>query len=171
MRRTDSWEKTLTRGRLKAGGEVDGRGWDSWMALPTWYTWVWVGSGSWWCTGKPGVLQSMGSQRAGHDWVTELNWTHQYPGRLLPHSSSEVSWDRLIQVAKVSGTWACSGFLLWFGNQEWERRVRVVLGKSTPLRNEWWGKAFYPTHLWFCQWFVFLLWLSSCILILLMLLI
>ena len=49
-------------------------GWDGWMASLTQQTWVWVGSGSWWWTGKPGVLQSMGSQGVGHDWVTELNW-------------------------------------------------------------------------------------------------
>ena len=60
--------------RLKAGGEGDDRGWDGWMASPTWWTWVWVSSGTWWWTGKPGVLQSMGWQRVGHDWVTELNW-------------------------------------------------------------------------------------------------
>ena len=48
--------------------------WDGWMASPTQWTWVWVSSGSWWWTGKPGVLQFMGSQRVGHDWATELNW-------------------------------------------------------------------------------------------------
>ena len=47
-------------------------GWHHWL---TRWTWVWVRSGSWWCTRKAGVLQSMGSQRFGHDWVTELNWT------------------------------------------------------------------------------------------------
>ena len=56
------------------GGEGDDRGWDGWMASPTQWTWVWVSSGSWWWTGKSGVLQSMGSQRVRHDWVTELNW-------------------------------------------------------------------------------------------------
>ena len=60
--------------RLKAEGEGEDRGWDSWMALPTRWTWVWVNSGSWWWTGRPGVLQSMGSQRVGHDWAAELNW-------------------------------------------------------------------------------------------------
>ena len=45
------------------------------MASPTQWTWVWMDSGSWWWTGRPGVLQFMGSQRVGHDWVTELNWT------------------------------------------------------------------------------------------------
>ena len=59
-------------GRLKKGGEGDDRGWDGWMASPTQWTWVWVNSGSWWWTGRPGVLQSMGSQRVGHDWATEL---------------------------------------------------------------------------------------------------
>ena len=58
---------------LKAGGEGDDRGWDGWMASLTQWTWVWVSSRSWWWTGRPGVLQSMGLQRVGHDWVTELN--------------------------------------------------------------------------------------------------
>ena len=69
------WKRPWWWERLKAGGEGVDRGWDSWMASPTRWTWVWVGSRSWWWTGRPGVLQPMGSQRAGHDWVTELNWT------------------------------------------------------------------------------------------------
>ena len=69
MRRLWCWEG------LGAGGEGDDRGWDGWMASPTWWTWVWLNSGSLWWTGRPGMLQFMGSQRVGHDWVTELNWT------------------------------------------------------------------------------------------------
>ena len=61
--------------RLKAGGEGDDRGWDGWMASLTQWIWVWVSSGSWWWTGRPGVLRFMGSQRVRHDWATELNWT------------------------------------------------------------------------------------------------
>ena len=57
-------------GSLKAGGEGEDRGWDGWMASPTRWTWVWASSGRWWRTGKPGVLQSMGLQRIGHDLVT-----------------------------------------------------------------------------------------------------
>ena len=76
MRRTDSLEKTLCWERLRAGGEGDDRGWDGWMASLTQWTWVWVNSGSWWWTGKPGVLWFMGSQRVGHDWATELNWIY-----------------------------------------------------------------------------------------------
>ena len=60
---------------LGAGGEGDDREWDGWMASLTRWTWVWVNSGSWWWTGRPGVLRFMGSRRVGHDWVTELNWT------------------------------------------------------------------------------------------------
>ena len=71
LKRHWSWE------RLKAG-EGDDRRFDHWMASPTQWTWVWVSSRSWWWTGKPGVLQSMGSQRVGHDWVTELNWTRRF---------------------------------------------------------------------------------------------
>ena len=62
--------------RLRAG-EGDGRRWNGWMASPTRWTWVWVNSGSWWWTGRPGVLQSMGWQRVGHDWVTKLNWWYK----------------------------------------------------------------------------------------------
>ena len=74
MQRADSFEKTLMLGKLKAGGEGDDRGWDGWVASLTQWTWVWVNFGSWWWTGRPGMLQFMGSQRVGHDRVTELNW-------------------------------------------------------------------------------------------------
>ena len=63
LKRPWCWEK------LRAGGEGNDRGWDGWMASPTQWTWVWVNSGSWWWTGRPGVLQSMGSQRVWHDWM------------------------------------------------------------------------------------------------------
>ena len=70
------WKDCWCWERLKAGGEGEDRGWDGWMASPIQWTWGWVGSGSWWWTGKPGVLQTMGSQRVGHDWETELNWIY-----------------------------------------------------------------------------------------------
>ena len=68
-------EKTPMLRKIKAGGEGDDRGWDSWMASLTQWTWVWANSRSWWWTGKAGVLQSMELQRARHIWVTEQNWT------------------------------------------------------------------------------------------------
>ena len=75
MRRTDSLEKTLMLGGIGAGGEGDNRGWDGWMASPTRWTWVWVNPRRWWWTGRPGVLQFMGSQSWTRlsDW-TELKW-------------------------------------------------------------------------------------------------
>ena len=69
------WKRPWCWEGLGAGGEGDDRAWDGWMASPTRWTWVWVNSGSWWWTGRPGVLRFMGSQRVGHNWATELNWT------------------------------------------------------------------------------------------------
>ena len=69
LKRPWCWE------RLKAGGEGGDGGWDGWMASLTQWTWVWLRSRSCWWTGRPGVLHSMGLQRVGHNWATELNWT------------------------------------------------------------------------------------------------
>ena len=68
------WKRPWFWERLKAGGKGDNRRWDGWMVSPTWWTWIWASWGSWWWTGNPGVLQSMGLQRVGHDWATELIW-------------------------------------------------------------------------------------------------
>ena len=68
------WKRPWCWEGLGAGGEGDDRGWDGWMASLTRWTWVWVDFGSWWWTGRPGVLWFMGSQGVGHDWATELNW-------------------------------------------------------------------------------------------------
>ena len=61
------WKRPWCWERLRAGGEGDDRGWDGWMVSPTQWTWVRVDSGSWWWTGRPGVLRFMGSQRVGHN--------------------------------------------------------------------------------------------------------
>ena len=78
------WKSPWVWERLKTGGEGDDRGWNGWMASPSQWTWVWASSGNWWWTGKPGVLQSMGLQRVGHDWVTE-QW------QVLPPAVNESS--------------------------------------------------------------------------------
>ena len=75
IQRTDFLEKTLMPGKIEGRRRRDNRGWDGWMASPNWWTWVWASFWSWWWTGKHGMLQSMGSQRVRHYWVTELNWT------------------------------------------------------------------------------------------------
>ena len=75
MRRVDSLEKILMLGGI-GGRRRRGRQRMRWLdGITAQWTWVWVNSGSWWWTGRPGVLRFMGSQRTGHDWVTELNWT------------------------------------------------------------------------------------------------
>ena len=71
---TIQWKRPWCWERLKMGGEGNNRGWDGWMASPTRWTWGWVGSGSWWWTGKPGVLQYMELERVRHDLGTE-QWT------------------------------------------------------------------------------------------------
>ena len=90
-----TWCKELTQlkrprhwKRLKARGEGDNRAWGGWMASLIQWTWVWASSGSWWWTGRPGMVQSMGLQRVRHDWETEVNWTDTYTPSLLdllPH--------------------------------------------------------------------------------------
>ena len=83
IQRTDLLKRPWCWERLKAGGEGDNRGWDGWMTSPTWWTWVWASSRSWWWTGKPDVLQSMRSQRVRHNWAIELNWTELKGKNLL----------------------------------------------------------------------------------------
>ena len=70
------WKRPWCWEGFWAGGEGDDRGWDGRMASPTWRAWLWVNSRSLWWTGRPGMLWFMGSQRVGHDWVTELNWIY-----------------------------------------------------------------------------------------------
>ena len=76
LKRPSCWE------RLKAGKKEADRGWDGWMTSPTQWTWICVDSVSWWWIGRRGVLRFMGSQRVGHDWAAELNWT----GKCTPFS-------------------------------------------------------------------------------------
>ena len=107
-----TWCKQLTHlkwlwcwERLKAGGGGDDRGWDGWMVLPTQWTWVWVTSGSWWWTWRPGLLQSMESQRVQHDWVTELNWIEESVNifqnkLLLKRKNNTLCTDQLLPLCK-----------------------------------------------------------------------
>ena len=84
LKRPWCWE------RLRAGGEADDREWDSWMVSLTQWTWVWVNSGSWWWTGRLGMLRFMGLQGAGHGWATELNW-------LRDISQHKVQKDKMLE--------------------------------------------------------------------------
>ena len=94
-------------------GEGDNRGWDGWMASLTQWMWVWMNSGSWWWTGRPGVLRFRGSQRVRHDWVTELNWTEL----------NELLWASQWLSGKES-TCQCRRhrFDPWVGKISWRRK-------------------------------------------------
>ena len=88
LKRPWCWE------RLKAGGEGDGRRWDGWMASLTQWTWVWVSSKSWWWTGRPAVLHFLDSQRVGHYWAIELNWTDTYTHtHTHTHVHTDTEWN------------------------------------------------------------------------------
>ena len=106
LRRPWFWE------RLRAGGEGDNRGWDGWMASSTQWTWVWVNSGSWWWTGRPGVLWFMRLQRVRHDWVTELNCTVAQLVKNLPAMGEtwvwSLGWEDPLEEGKVYPL-QCSG--------------------------------------------------------------
>ena len=104
LKRPWCWE------RLRAGWEEDDRGWDGWMASPTQWTWVLVNSGSWWWTGRLGVLCFKGSQRVGHNW--ELNWTDGFPAV----TNGCEGW-----IIKDAECWRIDVFELWC----WRRLLRV----------------------------------------------
>ena len=132
-----TWYKELTHWkipwcweRLKVGGEGDERGWDGWMASLTQQTWVWVNFGSWWWTGRPGVLHSMGSQRIGHDWVTKLNcvtayWFFASPDTTHPFLPQGLSMYRACDPV------LCKFFYCWFAGRN------VILGKRHILGRKW----------------------------------
>ena len=105
------WNRPWCWERWKAGGEGDDRGWDGWMASPTW-TWVWVSSRSWRWTGKPSMLQ--GLQRVGHDWATELNWTDC------------CSW--LFWISKVD----CCHLVVAWPSQDWTGRTEKSVQTQRP---------------------------------------
>ena len=90
MWRVDSLERLWCWEGLGTGGEGDDRGGDGWMASLTQWTWVWVNPRNWLWTGRPGVLRFMGSQRVGHDWATELNWTEPVDVEQLKFSYTDV---------------------------------------------------------------------------------
>ena len=99
MWKTDSLEKTLMMGNTDGRRKRGWWGWDGWMALLTQLAWVWASSRSWWWTERPGLLQSMGSQRIRHNWATELNWTEVLlqgakEGRMRMNAREKRSRDR-----------------------------------------------------------------------------
>ena len=105
------WKRLWCWKGLGAGGEGNNRGWDGWMASLTRWAWVWVNSGSWWWTGRPGVLRFMGSQIVGHDWVIELNWTEWMCGGISFSKFVIPWWHTLLKTFLYA--YFTSTYLLW----------------------------------------------------------
>ena len=128
--------------RAKAGGRGADRGWDGWTASPTRWTWVWASSRSWWWTGRPGVLQSMGSQRAGHDWGTRscpgtyILGTRMYLGTSL--GTEEMMIVVMIPLVKAEARAA------W--GKKWDiRLVKRHLEARSEAKVTWDKKDFHAT--------------------------
>ena len=98
------WKRPWCWETLKAGGEGDNRGWDDWMSSS---------SRSWWRTGKPGMLQSMGFQRVRHDWVTELKWTDICSGLIFIITLQVSTNVKIHQIIEVWIDYICYACLLW----------------------------------------------------------
>ena len=122
------WKRLRCWEGLGAGGEGDDRGWDGWMISLTRWTWVWVNSGSWWWTGRPGMLRSMGSQRVGHDWATELKLRVIIcPTYLTPLTISVPTDKELIQVC---------GHLVSLETSYWNKRTPITICSSPTVTYE-----------------------------------
>ena len=96
------WKRPWCWERLKTGGDGDDRGWDGWMASPTQWTWVWVGSRSWWRTGKPCMLKSMELRRVRHNWVSELWWKVANKQCTKPYSKFSTNIYQVKQKGKIN---------------------------------------------------------------------
>ena len=175
MWRADSLEKTLMLGGIGAGGEGDDRGWDGWMASLTRWTWVWVNSGSWWWTGRPGVLRFMGLQRVGHDRATDLIWSDLRSHFLVctifslcPHMierASEFSVssykgmdpihensDLMTSSLKVPSSYTITlGILILYMNSGWDHWSITVISFLLVIRNTC---KLSSITLWFCGFWI-----------------
>ena len=115
------WKRLWCWEGLGAGGEGDNRGWDGWMASLTWWRWVWVNSGSWWWTGRPGVLRFMGSQRVRHDWGTELDWTKLKNTSCFRNVKKKFFWDIWkFEVVYQKQTCSIRNFMQKINFTQWE---------------------------------------------------
>ena len=138
MRGDDSLEKFWCWEELGAGGEGDDRGWDGWMASLTQWTWIWVNSGSWWWTGRPGVLRFMGSQRVRQDWATELNWRiaslFNFKNKALKQKMGNVKFAKLRLFLDVHVLYCFQYFAYCW-------RILVVLRIEIEIRGGWLAKV------------------------------
>ena len=157
-----TWCKKLTHLKrpwcweiLKVGEEVDDRGWDDWIASPSQWTWVWVSSGSWWWTGKPGMSQSMGLQRVRQDWVTELNLTESHyrgppSGIYLNLITSVAQMVKHLSTMWETQVWSLGREVPW--RRKWQSTPVLLPGKSHGQRSlvgySPWGRKESDTTEW-----------------------
>ena len=151
MQRVDSLEKTRCWEGLGAGGEGDDRGWDGWMASPTRWTRVWVDPGSWWWTGRPGVLRFIGSQRVRPDWATKLNWTAFPSIRVFSSESAlHVRWPKYYRFS-MSPSSEYSGLLSfridWFELLVFQGTLKSLLQHYNLKASVLWCSAFFVVQL------------------------
>ena len=138
MRRVDSLEKTMMLGGI-GSRRRRGRQRMRWLdGITDQWAWVWVNSGSLWWTGRPGVLRFMGSQRVGHDWVTELNWTDN----LL---ISDVFY--ILCLLEYNITYQSSELFSIFFADKYLMFLEKSMAPNTYIRNIYW-----------LYWVIFLLW-------------
>ena len=142
MLRTDSLEKTWCWESSKVGGIGDIGEWDDWKVSPTWWTWVWVSSGSWWWTQRPGLLQSTGSPRVGHKWSTELT---ENSGKKRIHMGSMKKHNRPNLWNERSQLGFC--FHLYFFPMNSQFCLGMYLS-PTCSGVKWEGNWLYPKHQW-----------------------
>ena len=163
MQRADSFEKTLMLERLKAGGEGDDTGWDGWMASPTQWTWVWVKSGSWWWTGWPGMLYSMGHKES--DTTEWLNWTelciilkNKFIFKIKYHRIKPLKFNKnytIMTLNKMRSLTLCNTYLkrpwcwerLKMGGDEDNRRWDGCMASLTQ-----WTGVWVNSGSWWCTW-------------------
>ena len=131
MQRTDSMEKILMLEKIDGGRR---RGWQTmrWLdGIPDLKDMSLSNSGSWWWTGKPGMLQSMGSQRVRHDWVTELNWTDIAMTNKKFYNKLEEFWFKSIL------SWPCQRSNFWIGHCQEIPRISSLRLALYPLSLQW----------------------------------
>ena len=151
MWRTDSLEKTLILGKIEGRRKGDDRGWDGWMASLTQRTWIWTSSRSWWLTGKPGGLKSMGSQSDTTERLnwTELNWVLEKLEFLLDNCNLYKKIKTFMTI-EVTVTFIFFLYGIWaspitskvdFLNYGW-----TLLGSKTQAQNVWFVCADFPGY-------------------------
>ena len=139
---TDSLEKTLMLGKIEHRRRSGRRGWDSWMASQSQWTWIWASSRRWWRKGKPGVLQSMGSQRVGHDWETE----QQKSGSWMK-TESFILWISFLETQhpayNVSKERTLLSWRLPLTFLSWRKMDYSLTGTDSPGQMQQWFPAAY----------------------------